>query len=114
MDVKDEIAEIIYQDGDAPIDLAEKCADKIISIEIPEVVEIDCPECCPNCHSETGMKFPANNSAYCEDCGYPDEKRELQDGDTVFICKNCKGTGKFSPSIQTAIDEYKKNHGEGK
>ena len=28
---------------------------------------------CPNCKSNTGLKFPRNDSPYCEDCGFPFE-----------------------------------------
>jgi hypothetical protein len=28
---------------------------------------------CPQCSSDTGVKYPRNDIAYCEDCGWPDE-----------------------------------------
>jgi len=28
---------------------------------------------CPQCNSDTGIKYPRNDTAYCEDCGWPDE-----------------------------------------
>lgn len=30
---------------------------------------------CPNCKSDTGLKFPRNDFPYCEDCGFPFEER---------------------------------------
>jgi len=28
---------------------------------------------CPQCSSDTGLKYPRNEPPYCEDCGWPDE-----------------------------------------
>lgn len=28
---------------------------------------------CPQCKSDTGLKFPRVGTPYCEDCGWPDE-----------------------------------------
>jgi len=28
---------------------------------------------CPQCYSESGLKYPQNDEFYCEDCGFPDE-----------------------------------------
>lgn len=36
---------------------------------------------CPQCQSETGMKFPNACNPYCEDCGWPDENRTEAGGE---------------------------------
>ena len=28
---------------------------------------------CPQCGSDTGVKYPRVGSPYCEDCGWPDD-----------------------------------------
>ena len=47
-------------------------------------------DCCPQCHSDTGMKYPRTGSPYCEDCGYPDEHRDQRPGDIVSVCSKCR------------------------
>jgi len=38
---------------------------------------------CPQCSSETGVKYPRNGEAYCEDCGWPDDNWEEQPNCTI-------------------------------
>lgn len=36
-------------------------------------MDFDPDDPCPQCKSEIGVKFPREGTAYCEDCGWPDE-----------------------------------------
>jgi len=40
---------------------------------------------CPQCDSDTGMKYPRYNTPYCEECGYPEDNWEP--APDCVICK---------------------------
>lgn len=109
MDVKDEITKIICKDCGA-----EKAPDAAIFVD-------NCKEDCLFIKKETFNKIlslPIGVEVTCPefyiDCYCKRESRECAHYKERNFRWICTTRGKIKPTIQTAIDEYIKNHSEGK